>query len=267
MAVPDLAVHRPGPLPGWVYLVGAGPGDPELFTLRGARLVAGADVIVYDNLVAPPILELAPVEAERIYVGKKAADHSLPQDEINLLLLKLARENKRVVRLKGGDPFIFGRGGEEMQALLDAGIECEIVPGITAAAGAASATGIPLTHRDYAQSCTFATGHLKNGTADLDWPALVRPNQTVVIYMGIGALAEISRQLIAHGMSPDTPAAAVQHGTRRNQRTVVATLCTLADAIAAAGVRPPALLIVGEVVRLQQRLDWFQKQRDAAATA
>ncbi len=174
MAVPDLAVHRPGPLPGWVYLVGAGPGDPELFTLRGARLVAGADVIVYDNLVAPPILELAPASAERIYVGKKAADHSLPQDEINQLLLKLARENKRVVRLKGGDPFIFGRGGEEMELLVEAGIHVEVVPGVTAAAGVSAYAGIPLTHREHAQSVVFATGFLKEGKIDLDWPMLAR---------------------------------------------------------------------------------------------
>ena len=179
MSVPDLAVHRPGPLLGCVYLVGAGPGDPELFTLRGARLVAGADVIVYDNLVAPPILDLAPAEAERIYVGKKAADHSLPQDEINLLLLKLAKAGKRVVRLKGGDPFIFGRGGEEMELLVDAGVHVEVIPGVTAAAGVSAYAGIPLTHREHAQSVVFATGFLKEGKIDLDWPMLARPQQTV----------------------------------------------------------------------------------------
>ena len=252
---------------GHVSLVGAGPGDAELLTLRAARLISAADAVVYDALVGEDVLTLIRDDAERIYVGKEAGNHTLAQEEINHLLVRLAHEGKHVVRLKGGDPFIFGRGGEEIEELVQYDVAFEVVPGVTAASGVSAYAGIPLTHRDYAQSCTFATGHLKNGTADLDWPALVRPNQTVVIYMGIGALAEISRQLIAHGMSPDTPAAAVQHGTRRNQRTVVATLCTLADAIAAAGVRPPALLIVGEVVRLQQRLDWFQKQLDAAATA
>ena len=259
--------HPGGKREGHVSLVGAGPGDAELLTLRAARLISAADAVVYDALVGEDILTLIRDDAERIYVGKEAGNHTLAQEEINHLLVRLAREGKHVVRLKGGDPFIFGRGGEEIEELVQYDVAFEVVPGVTAASGVSAYAGIPLTHRDYAQSCTFATGHLKNGTADLDWPALVRPNQTVVIYMGIGALAEISRQLIAHGMSPDTPAAAVQHGTRRNQRTVVATLCTLADAIAAAGVRPPALLIVGEVVRLQPRLDWFQKQLDAAATA
>ena len=259
--------HPGGKREGHVSLVGAGPGDAELLTLRAARLISAADAVVYDALVGEDILTLIRDDAERIYVGKEAGNHTLAQEEINHLLVRLARNGKHVVRLKGGDPFIFGRGGEEIEELVQYNVAFEVVPGVTAASGVSAYAGIPLTHRDYAQSCTFATGHLKNGTADLDWPALVRPNQTVVIYMGIGALAEISRQLIAHGMSPDTPAAAVQHGTRRNQRTVVATLCTLADAIAAAGVRPPALLIVGEVVRLQPRLDWFQKQLDAAATA
>ena len=258
--------HPGGKREGHVSLVGAGPGDAELLTLRAARLISAADAVVYDALVGEDVLTLIRDDAERIYVGKEAGNHTLAQEEINHLLVRLAHEGKHVVRLKGGDPFIFGRGGEEIEELVQYDVAFEVVPGVTAASGVSAYAGIPLTHRDYAQSCTFATGHLKNGTADLDWPALVRPNQTVVIYMGIGALAEISRQLIAHGMSPDTPAAAVQHGTRRNQRTVVATLCTLADAIAAAGMRPPALLIVGEVVRLQQRLDWFQKQLDAAAT-
>ena len=251
---------------GAVSLVGAGPGDPELLTLRAARLISAADAVVYDNLVGGEILTLIRDDAKRIYVGKEAGNHTVPQEEINRLLVRLAQSGKQVVRLKGGDPFIFGRGGEEIEELVKCGVDFEVVPGITAASGVSAYAGIPLTHRDYAQSCTFATGHLKNGSADLDWHALARPNQTVVIYMGVGALPEIARQLIAHGVSPQIPAAAVQHGTRREQRTVVATLATLAEAIANAGLRPPALLIVGNVVRLHSRLDWFQKrqkQRDA----
>lgn len=249
---------------GAVSLVGAGPGDPELLTLRAARLISAADAVVYDNLVGDEVLRLIRDDAERIFVGKEAGNHTLPQEDINRLLVRLAQSGKQVVRLKGGDPFIFGRGGEEIEELVQYGVDFEVVPGVTAASGVSAYAGIPLTHRDYAQSCTFATGHLKNGTADLDWPALARPNQTVVIYMGVGALQEIARQLIAHGVSAEIAAAAVQDGTRREQRTVVATLGTLADAIADAGLRPPALLIVGNVVRLQRRLDWFQKQCDAA---
>ena len=266
MAVPDLAVHRPGPLPGCVYLVGAGPGDPELFTLRGARLVAGADVIVYDNLVAPPILELAPASAERIYVGKKAADHSLPQDEINLLLLKLAKAGKRVVRLKGGDPFIFGRGGEEMELLVDAGVHVEVIPGVTAAAGVSAYAGIPLTHREHAQSVVFATGFLKEGRIDLDWPMLARPHQTVVIYMGISRLADICAQLVAHGLPPSTPAGVIERGTAHAQRVVVGNLATLAQRALDEGVRPPSLTVIGTVVGLYPKLAWFEPQDQPKAS-
>ncbi|THF57682.1 uroporphyrinogen-III C-methyltransferase [Pseudothauera rhizosphaerae] len=257
MPLPELASPRPGPQPGHVYLVGAGPGDPELLTLRGARLVAGADAVVYDNLVSPLILDLAPAAAGRIYVGKKAADHTLPQDEINALLIRLAREGRRVVRLKGGDPFIFGRGGEEMEALIAAGITVEVVPGVTAAAGIAAYAGIPLTHREHAQSVVFTTGFLKDGALDLDWPMLARPNQTLVIYMGVSRLAEICARLVEHGLAPGTPACVIERGTTARQRAAVGTLADLAARVAEAGIRPPALTVVGGVVGLYPRLAWF----------
>ncbi|NMG64641.1 uroporphyrinogen-III C-methyltransferase [Azoarcus indigens] len=256
--LPSLPFGRPGPLPGQVYLVGAGPGDPELLTLRGARLLAAADVVVYDNLVAPAIVDLAPAAAERIYVGKKAADHTLPQSEINALLVRLAQAGKRVLRLKGGDPFIFGRGGEEMEALVEAGLTVEVVPGVTAAAGIAAYAGIPLTHRDHAQSVVFTTGFLKDGALDLDWTLLARPGQTLVIYMGISRLAEICAGLVAHGLAPDTPAGVIARGTTPAQRVVVADLTTLAARVAEAGIRPPALTVVGGVVGFYPRLAWFE---------
>ena len=265
MPLPDLPMARPGPLPGHVYLVGAGPGDPELLTLRGARLIAAADAVVFDNLVSPAIVDLAPAGAERHYVGKKAADHTLPQEEINALLVRLARAGKRVVRLKGGDPFIFGRGGEEMEALIDAGITVEVVPGVTAAAGIAAYAGIPLTHRDHARSVVFTTGFLKDGALDLDWPMLARPGQTLVIYMGVSRLAEICRQLIAHGLSATTPAAVIERGTTQAQRQVVADLATLPERVAEADIRPPALTVVGGVVGLYPRLAWFSPEAQGAA--
>lgn len=267
MSLPDLAVFRPGPVPGHVYLVGAGPGDPELLTLRGARLVAGADVVVYDNLVAPALLELAPAAAERIYVGKKAADHSLPQEAINALLVRLAQAGKSVVRLKGGDPFIFGRGGEEMEDLLEAGVTVEVVPGVTAAAGVAAYAGIPLTHRDHAHSVVFTTGFLKDGALDLDWPLLAHRGQTLVIYMGVSRLAEICAQLVAHGLPATTPAAVIERGTTHAQRIVKAELATLADEVLRAGIRPPSLTIVGDVVKLYPRLSWFQPEAPPAASS
>ena len=248
---------------GHVTLLGAGPGDPELLTLKAARLLATCDAVVFDALVNPAIVELAG-GAERHYVGKQAGRHTLPQDGINALLVRLARSGRKVVRLKGGDPFVFGRGGEEMEALAAAGVACDVVPGITAACGIAACTGIPLTHRDHAQSCTFATGHLKNGGVDLDWPALARPHQTVVIYMGVGALAEICRQMIRHGLPAPHPAAIVQDGTLPTQRVISATLESLPARAASEAVRPPALLIVGAVVALWRNPEL---QATGAATA
>ncbi|MDO8931668.1 MAG: uroporphyrinogen-III C-methyltransferase [Rhodocyclaceae bacterium] len=242
---------------GKVYLVGSGPGDPELLTLKAARLIGSVDVIVYDHLVGAGILDHARPDAERIYVGKEAGKHTLPQEEINTLLVKLARQGKSVVRLKGGDPFIFGRGGEEIEELTASGIAFEVVPGVTAASGMAAYAGIPLTHREHAQSCVFVTGHLKDGSVDLDWKALARPQQTVVIYMGISTLGEICRQLVAHGLPADTPAACVRHATLPSQQAVVGTLATLADAVAAAKLKQPALIVVGSVVSLRGRLNWF----------
>lgn len=242
---------------GIVYIVGSGPGDFDLLTLRAARLIGQADAIVYDHLIADGVLELARCDAEKIYVGKESSNHAVPQEQLNQLLVRLAHAGKRVVRLKGGDPFIFGRGGEEIETLVDAGIAFEVVPGVTAAAGCAAYAGIPLTHRDHAQAVAFATGHLKDGTINLDWPSLARPRQTVVFYMGVGGLAEICRQMIAHGLPTDHPAAVVQEGTTPRQRVLIADLTTLPEKVAAAGIKAPALIIVGTVVRLQQKLAWF----------
>ena len=251
-----LLAHSGSPS-GRVALVGAGPGDPELLTLRAARLLAQADVVVHDHLVGPGVLELIGEGAQRIYVGKERCRHSMAQDDINRLLVRLAREGRNVVRLKGGDPFIFGRGGEELQALAAEGVPFEVVPGVTAACGVASHAGIPLTHRDFAQSCTFVTGHLKDGSCELDWPALARPRQTVVIYMGLSGLPTICAQLIAHGLPAHWPAAVVAQGTLPTQRVVCATLATLAEEVKREGLQSPGLTIVGEVVRLRDELAWF----------
>jgi uroporphyrin-III C-methyltransferase/precorrin-2 dehydrogenase/sirohydrochlorin ferrochelatase len=252
-------------LQGFVSLVGAGPGDPELLTLRALRVMQRANVVLYDHLVAPALVDLARRDAERIYVGKEKDNHALAQDEINALMVRLALAGKRVVRLKGGDPFIFGRGGEEIDSLAAQGIAFEVVPGVTAAAGAASYAGIPLTHRDYAHACVFVTGHLKDGAAQLDWASLVRPRQTIVVYMGVSGLAAICAGLVEHGLAGSMPAALVEKATLPGQRVVEGTLGTLAEKALLAGVRPPALLIVGEVVRLRSRLGWFRPLAAEAA--
>ncbi len=250
----------PAPSTGRVYLVGAGPGDPDLLTLRAVRLLQQTQAIVYDNLVSPEVLDYVSPNALRFYAGKRRNNHTLRQEEINALLVKLAREGKHVVRLKGGDPFIFGRGGEELETLAAHGISFEVVPGVTAASGVSSYAGIPLTHRDYAQSCLFVTGHLKDGSANLDWPSLVRPRQTVVIYMGLGGLPEICRQMVAHGAATDLPIAVVQNGSLQTQRVVTGTLADMAERVAQAGLVSPCLTIIGEVVKLHDTLAWFQSE-------
>jgi len=241
----------PARRPGKVWLVGAGPGDPELLTLKAVRVLGSADVVVHDRLVSAEILELAPAGARRLYVGKRKARHALPQDDINALLVGLAREGLSVVRLKGGDPFLFGRGGEEVLACRAAAIPCEVVPGVSAALSAAAGAGAPLTHRGLAQAVTFVTGHAQtSGAPDLDWAALACPNQTVVVYMGLSTAPMIAERLIAAGRAPTTPVAIVENASHAAERRVVTTLRGLCEAVA--DFEGPAILIIGEVSALAQ---------------
>lgn len=245
---------------GEVYLVGAGPGDPELLTFKALRLMQKADVVVYDRLVSKEVLELVRRDAEKIYVGKAKSKHTLPQDDINQLLADEAKKGNRVVRLKGGDPFIFGRGGEEIETLIQHNISFQVVPGITAASGAASYAGIPLTHRDHAQSVVFATGHLRDNSIDLDWPALVQKNQTIVFYMGLTGLPIICEKLIEHGMPASTEIAMIESATTESQKVVVGNLKDIEHKAQQAQIKPPALIVVGSVVSLREKLNWYKTQ-------
>ena len=249
----------PGSGAGKVFLVGAGPGDPELLTRKGARILASADTVVFDHLVAEAVLDLASAAAERVYVGKEPGHHELPQSEINRLLIDRARAGRCVVRLKGGDPFVFGRGGEEIIDLAAAGVPFEVVPGVTAACAASAYSGIPLTHRGIVRACTLVSGHLTDGRCELDWPALARPQQTIVVYMGVAAIGIICEQLVAHGLDPATAAAAIRNASVGSQQTVVGTLADLPGRLARAALQPPVIVIIGEVVKMRPQLDWFRR--------
>lgn len=248
---------------GQVFLVGAGPGDPDLLTFRALRLMQLADVVVHDRLIGDGVLNLVRRDAERIYVGKRPRDHTLPQEEISQLLVRLAKEGKRVLRLKGGDPFIFGRGGEEIETLAAEGVPFQVVPGITAASGCASYAGIPLTHRDHAQSCVFVTAHGRDGVLEMDWASLLRPRQTVAIYMGLGSLDQVTGEFISRGADADLPAAIIDNGTRANQQVVTGTLRTIAADAENAELKGPALVIIGSVVSLRDKLQWFEGEKAA----
>jgi len=249
---------------GEVYLIGAGPGAADLLTFRALRLMQQADVVVYDHLVSPEIIDLARRDSEKIYVGKQRQNHTLPQESINTLLADLAKSGKRVARLKGGDPFIFGRGGEEIETLMQQGINFQVVPGITAASGCASYAGIPLTHRDHAQSCTFVTGHLKDNSINLNWTQLAAPNQTVVIYMGLVGLEKICASLIAHGSPKDLPIALIQQGTTNNQRVLTGTLESFPTTVSTHNIKAPTLIIIGTVVSLHDKLQWFHGKQTSS---
>ncbi len=241
---------------GEVYLVGAGPGDPELLTLKALRLMQQADVVIYDRLVSESIMNLCRRDAIKIYVGKARSNHAVPQEGINALLVKYAQEGKRVCRLKGGDPFIFGRGGEEIQELYEAGVAFQVVPGITAASGCSAYAGIPLTHRDYAQSVRFLTGHLKEGSPELPWSELVYEHQTLVLYMGLVGLEKICARLIEHGQRSDMPVALISKGTTPEQKVVIGTLADIASKVTEHQIQAPTLTIIGEVVKLREQLQW-----------
>lgn len=256
-ALAEAARREEAPV-GEVYLVGGGPGDPDLLTFRALRLMQQADVVLYDRLVSPAVLDLVRRDAERIHVGKRRDDHAVPQENINALLVRLAQQGKRVCRLKGGDPFIFGRGGEEIAELAAAGIPFQVVPGITAAAGCAAYAGIPLTHRDHAQSVRFVTAHTKAGAPNLDWKNLVTANETLCFYMGLATLPHICRELINAGMSPGMPVALIERGTTPEHRVHIGVLSTLPALIAQRDVHAPTMIIVGTVVTLHEQLAWYK---------
>ncbi len=256
----EAAVAGDQPPLGEVYLVGTGPGDPDLLTFRALRLMQQTDVVLYDRLIGEGILNLVRRDAKRIYVGKLKNDHTVSQEEIGRMLIDLAKQGKRVLRLKGGDPFVFGRGGEEIEALSENGIAFQVVPGVTAANGCAAYAGIPLTHRDHAQACVFVTGHEKDGELKLNWKSLIQPRQTVVLYMGLSSLGAITRGFLANGADPATPAAVIENGTRNGQRVITGTLESLLDKASMAKVKSPALIIVGSVVSLRDKLSWFDNR-------
>lgn len=264
----DAATKEDGePLMGEVYVVGAGPGDPDLLTFKALRLIQRADVVLYDRLIGKGLLNLVRRDAERIYVGKLPKDHIMRQEEITRHLVDLAKQGKRVLRLKGGDPFIFGRGGEEIEMLAEHGIPFQVVPGVTAAAGCSSYAGIPLTHRDHAQACIFVTGHGKEGKVALDWEALIKPHQTVAIYMGLSQLRDLTKEFVENGADADLPVAVIDNGTRRNQRVIIGTLTTIADKVKESGIEGPAVTIVGTVVTLHKKLAWFTPEKQSARAA